>query len=254
VIVELSADEGIVQPDLAVLLGDGEVGVIGQVLIDEDGEGVALRGHRRVAIERDVAAIVRGGLEHDRPPASAPGLQIDHIAHVGRQRTVEEDMGAQQADFFAIGDHDHDVAGGLPVGLERPDDFQRRGHPGGVVRRAGGAGYAVVVGHDRQGWGRAVAAGQDADHILHRPAADQRTVGLNGRPALDLRLQAKRLHPAHQDIADFGVGGGAERMGNRSHGLNVGEGASGGEVRRRRIGGRRPGRDTAGIEDGEAGD
>ncbi len=178
------------------------------------------------------AGVLRAGLEHERAAAAAAGLQIDDKPYpVGQGMLAVEGPGAQQAGFLAVADHQHHVPLGRPAGLDRPHDLQGRGDAGRVVGGAGGAGHAVVVGHQGQGRQGAVLARQQADDVFHRraehigPAVD--VLGLVALRPLQLGRQAKGGHPFQEVVAHCGVGGRAGGVGDGGHGADVGHGSAG---------------------------
>ncbi len=240
-IVELPAEEGEVEPGDAGGLGHREVGVVGHVLVDIAGErrGGGLR--RRALEQGDGLAVLWPGLEHLRLAAAASGLHVDDEADVLGQRMItEEAHGAQQPGLLPIGDGQHHVPGGRPLRLQQAHDLQGGGHPRRVVGGARRGRHAVIVGHQRQGWGGAVAAGQHAHDVLHRGAQHEGLGGagraLNGQGPLHLGLEAHGLHPPHQIVADHRIGRRTHRVRNPGDHPVVHHGAAGGELLGRGLG------------------
>ena len=247
-VVELAADEGEVQAGHAHPLGHREVGVVGHLLIEEDGQGAADRALGGFPVAGDQVAVVGAGLEHVGPAAPAARLHVDDQAGApGEGMLLEEGLGAAEAPFLAVGDEDDDVAGRLDFRrLEIADHFQGHGHGGGVIGGARRAGGAVVVAHQNQRRQAPVLAGQDADQVLHPGAGEPlRIVGREGEGVglLNDGREAQLRHSAEQIVADLGVGRRADGVRFAGDDGDVAQGAVGRELGGRRGGRRGLGRD-----------
>jgi hypothetical protein len=248
VVVELPSEEGVVQAIDAGLARNGEVRVVGHPLVDVARQRGRLRVEAILPQQGDRAAAGGARLEHLHPAAPAARFGVDEEPDpLGHGIALEEGLGAQEAGFLAVGDqHDH-VAGRRAAGLDRPHGLQHRGDACGVVGRAGRAGNAVVVGHERKGGRGPVAAGQDADDVLHRTAADVELAAAfaveEGASPVDFRGEPEVAHPAQQIVPGGLVGGRSDRMRDRGDGPHVHHGAlcregvrrSVGPTRRRRL-------------------
>ena len=70
-IIELPADEGVVQAGEPVRPRDTEIGVVGQKLVNIGGQGVGVGRCGRAPEQVNQRAVAGSGLEHGRPPAAA---------------------------------------------------------------------------------------------------------------------------------------------------------------------------------------
>src|SRR3989442_9395000 len=78
------ADEGKVQPRGALLLEDGNVGVVGQVFVDLVGEGGSEGMRSRKGEFADEAAVFGAGFEHLREACISASLEVQSQANVLR--------------------------------------------------------------------------------------------------------------------------------------------------------------------------
>ncbi len=209
--------------------------------VDVAGQGAGGWIDRGAPEQADHGAVAAAGLEHQGAPAAAFSLHVDHRPDPASQRIGgEEQPRTDVAGFLAVGHQQHQVPRLRTGEVDGAGDLQLGRDIGAVVGGSGRTGDGVVVGHQGDGGLGPVASGQDADHVLgiaaldeHRRRIDLAAVGL---PGLDVGLQTHGLaalgqivtHPVVLDRAG-GVRLGADR-------LDVGEGAQGGELQRRRIG------------------
>ena len=170
------ANECKIQSGEAVLLEDGHVRIVRQVLVNlvsQRRAGYAGGGFGQFAYQ---FAILRAGFEHLRDAGVSSRFEIQHEAHIpGPGMLIHEGRRAQQAVFFAVGEQKDDVVLERRAGLERVQRFQQRGHSGTVVARAGSRGNGIVMRHKhhraasafrlrRERSGRSLQAG---DNVLH---------------------------------------------------------------------------------------
>ena len=129
---------------------------------------------------------------------------------MGQGIAFEKGGRSQQVRFLAVGDHHQHVARRLAAGLERPHCLQHRGDANGVVRRPGRVGYAVVVGHQRQGWQGGVLARQHAHQVFHEADVGPLVAAARAPDpdaAAHLGRQAHRRHPREDGVAGGVIGG-----------------------------------------------
>ena len=181
----------------------------------------------------DDLTVLRPGLEHLGLTASAPGLHIDHEADMfGQGVILEKCLCSQEPGFLAVGDQNNHVAGGwLPLQLQGANNLQRGADPGCVIGSARGGGYAVIVSHQRQRRGRAVAPGPYADNILHLRTKNERLFGPRDAPrhrgALNLRRQPQSRHATDQVVSADPIFDGPDRVRHGGDGAIIDHGPRG---------------------------
>jgi hypothetical protein len=235
--------DGEVQARDAGVLEHGEVGAVAEApgdLVEDGGRHGMRRGVRERLHEPSVP---RAGLEHERRPAHAAGLEVEHEAQVAGPRVLrDEGLRADHADLLGVReDEDHVVArgGAAPQG---PEGLEQHGHAARVVGRAGGEGDRVVVGDEGQRLGVRLA-GQPRHDVPH-PGRGERQAPAGGEPGrlLHLGLDAEPPQLGEDVLPGGAVAGrsrGARRRGDRLH---VDHGSRRGERAGGRIGGERVGR------------
>ena len=239
-IVELTSDEGVVEPGVAERFGHGEVTVIRQAFADEGRQRGGRRLHRRAAEQVDHLAVLRSGLVHLGAAAPAAGIHIHHQPDMFGQRVgMVETIGADEPGFFAVRDQQDHVAIRRTLRFQGPHHLEGGGNAEGVVSRAGGIGHAVIVRHDGKRGQLGVSARQDADDIFNAGALDHRNLRAgdptHGVFMLDLRGKAHVAHAAEEVVAGGGVSDGTHGVGRPGDHPVVDHGATGGEDGGRRL-------------------
>ena len=208
------ADEGEVEPGIARAPRRGEVGRIGQMLVDEHTQRRADRARHGIPEQPHHAAIVGPGLEHRCPAAAATRLHVDDDAGPARQRIGGEERGrALQPCLLAIGQQDDQITRRLPLGQHGADRFQRRRDAGTIIRGSGRSEHAVIMRHQQDRRARAIAPGQRRHHVddlrphdRHPgPGGDPFGRGRAHRRAARPDRQAHAVQPLHQITAYAGI-------------------------------------------------
>ena len=164
------ADEGKIQSGLAAQFHRREIRIVGQAFIEGDSKAAGRSARRHGSEAAHQIAVLRTGLEHHRPAAAAARFQIDRHADarcnwIGRRTRRKDGAGADQAQFFGIGEQQHQIAGlrGLRNGARH---FQRGGDTGDIIGRTGRGPHRIMVRQQRDGRCSRVLAG------AHRDKAD----------------------------------------------------------------------------------
>ena len=135
------ADEGKIQSGLAAQFHRREIRIVGQTFIQGNSKAARRCARRHGSEAAHQIAVLWPGLEHHRPAAAAARFQIDRHAdarrnRIGRRTRRKDGAGADQAQFFGIGEQQHQIAGlrGLRNGTRH---FQRGGDTSDIVGGTG---------------------------------------------------------------------------------------------------------------------
>ncbi len=174
-----------------------QVGVVGQPFVDcarERGPARIARGARELIDEPRVRV---AGLEHQRRPPVAAHLEIQrHFDLVQLGIVIDEALGPDEPQLFAVGEQDQQIVAQRRSRLERADGFEDRRDRRRVVARTGAARHRVVVGreHHRPG---AIGPADSSDDIVRGREQIKTPPAAGGSDGLPLRIGAERVEPFH---------------------------------------------------------
>src|SRR6202030_3059935 len=112
--------------------------------------------------------IARARLEHERTPAGAARLEIEHEGDVLYPRVLADECGgAKQSRLLAVGEESDDVVRQWPIArAQSAERFEQRGGPGAIIRRGRPSLDAVVMRDDEHRLSSGKAAGKSRDNVL----------------------------------------------------------------------------------------
>jgi hypothetical protein len=145
------ADRREVQAGDAGRLEDGEVGVVGQALVDLERVRRAMWTGRGIRPGADQRFVAGAGLEQDRRSGRSGRLEVDVTLQPGPQLGVAHRTDrAHQTELLAVGEEHHQRVAQGGRGGEQTRGLERHGGADAVVHGARGDRDRVVVGDQRE--------------------------------------------------------------------------------------------------------
>ena len=229
VVVNDAADIGEICALHAGGFEDGEVSIVGQLLVDGVADGIRGRKRKSAGEKADDPLIGGAGLKHPTGAGSAARVDIDVGADVlGPGVLIGKNVSAEKARFFAVVDEKDDRVARLGKSFQSAGNFKDGGDACAVVGSAGTGGDGVVVAGEKDG-SAGLAASETRDDVVDIGAVAgfvARKAGMNFRGVAVLREEG------HDALADVVIGRAAGGMGRAvaENGLQDGTGAGTGKL------------------------